>query len=80
MVEQLTDLERQALEYVGEQCDRSGGAMVCEPHLCGAIKSLLFSVPPLLSDVYSMPGGGVAATITPAGRARLSDNNGGTDA
>jgi hypothetical protein len=71
----LTDIERQALSYIADHPD--GRAMVCEPHLCGAIRGLLFQTPALLSDVYSMPGGGYIARITEAGRDALKQKDGG---
>lgn len=69
----LTSIERQALERLAER-DREGMCiMVCEPHLCGAIRTLTLIEPSFFLSATPVPGGGWIAEISPAGRAALSE-------
>lgn len=61
----LDDAERQLLEYLADQ--PRGRGLVCEPHLCAAVRRLVFDERPLISDAYEMQGGWLVR-ITDAGR------------
>ena len=41
------------------------------------VNSLMHRIPALISDVYEMPGGGLSASITEAGREALAQDGDG---
>lgn len=64
----LTKAQREVLHILSL---RPNGAWLREMDTIRALLSITHHIPALVSDVYSMPAGGMMARITEAGRAAI---------